>query len=75
LEYTAGMGYKNVIAESMTVTKNFAGTTCNLDISSFEFVSYSEETDYTGNMLAEFTGAVYAENSCTDVTFTIHLYQ
>jgi len=73
LEHTAGMGFTNVNSESMTVTKNFAGTTCNLDISSFEFVSYSEETDYTGNMNAEFTGSVYAETACSDVTFRINL--
>lgn len=65
------MGYTNVISESMTVTKSFIGTSCNLDITSFEFVSYKEETDYRGNMLAEFTGTTYAETSCTDVTFTL----
>lgn len=69
--YTDGAGFGNVVADEEVVTKIFNGTACNLNIESFEFAYFAEESDWQGPMVTEFTGEVYAENSCTAVSFEV----
>lgn len=68
---TANVGFNNVDVASAVAVGTSLAPICNIEIESFEFGSYSEQSDWTGSMLATYSGSIYAEAACSDVAATL----
>lgn len=64
---TVSEGYNNVLSDSANTTAPYGGPVCNVYIHDVEWVSYEEETDWTGPMLATYRGQISAEVACDEV--------
>lgn len=64
---TVSEGYNNVLSDTANTTAPYGGPVCNVYIHDVEWVSYEEETDWTGPMLATYRGQISAEVACDEV--------
>lgn len=68
---TVNTGFTNILADSASASGNSLSPVCNVEIESFEFGSYTEESDWTGPMLATYSGSIYAESACNNLAASI----
>jgi len=75
LAKTAGTdtGFTNVLTDSGTATGNSITPICYVTIPTFTFDGYSEKSDYSGPMVASFSGEITAEKSCDDITSSLRV--
>lgn len=71
---TTGTGFANIIDVAGESQKVYSkDVTCNIADAEIAFTDYKEQSDWSGPMLAGFTGSFYAENSCTTPQCSITL--
>jgi hypothetical protein len=70
---TSGKGWNNVVTASQSATARSEAPVCDVKINSLVFGGYSEESDWSGPMLAVYSGVVQAEQSCTDLVAEVSL--
>jgi len=70
-----GTGYVQVLSDSLSSNARSEAPLCNVYIESFDFMGYSEVSDWSGPMQANFTGQISAEQACDDVTAYFRLKQ
>lgn len=64
---TRQSGFNNVLSATGSAHATSSPPLCNVESMSIEFVSYTEESDWSGPMLARYTGVINAEESCDSV--------
>lgn len=70
---TTGVGFVNVLSDSDTITGTNMPPVCDVVASSITWVSYAEVTDYTGPMVATYSGVVTAELSCASLSANLRI--
>ena len=68
---TSDEGFTNILADSAASSGNSLSPVCNVEIESFEFGTYAEQSDWTGPVLATYSGSIYAEAACNDLSATV----
>lgn len=71
---TTGEGFDSVITADKETENHFTGTPCHIEITSFKAESMEEESNWEGDMIASYSGSVYAEASCGAPTVTIEVF-
>lgn len=64
---TSQPGYNNVLSATSSSHATSSPPLCNVETNFIDFVSFTEESDWSGPMLARYSGQVTAEKSCDSV--------
>jgi hypothetical protein len=59
------------LTDTKVATRNFDGTSCQLDIEEFTFEGYNAESDWQAPLIASFSGRFNAESTCTSIVATL----
>lgn len=70
---TTGSGFVNILDDSDTTFGVNMQPVCNVVASSITWVSYAEVSDYTGPMVATYSGVVTAELSCVAISANLRI--
>jgi len=70
---TTNFGFMNILSDSATTTGVNMQPVCDVVAESITWVSYAEVTDYTGPMVATYSGVVTAELSCVALSATLRI--
>lgn len=70
---TASTGFVNVLSDTEVSHFRPGEPACNVYVKNVNFEGYQEETDWTGPMLATYSGQVTAEQACDNVVAEIRL--
>lgn len=71
---TVSEGYNNVLKNSKKGNGTSEQPVCNVYFNHIQFEGYEEETDYSGPVLASYSGQVSYEESCGDVWTTQNVF-
>lgn len=70
---TSGEGFVNILDDSATITGVNIPPVCDVVASSITWVSYAEVSDYSGPMIATYSGVVTAEKSCASLSANLRI--
>jgi hypothetical protein len=70
---TSGVGFVNILDDSATITGTNQPPLCDVVASSITWVSYAEVTDYSGPMVATYSGVVTAEKTCASLSANLRI--
>jgi len=70
---TTGEGHVNILDDSATATGVNMPPLCDVVASSITWVSYAEVSDYSGPMVATYSGVVTAELSCVALSANLRI--
>jgi len=72
---TANFGFVNILSDSASNSGVNMLPICDVVAESITWVSYAEVTDYSGPMVATYSGVVTAELSCVALSANLRIKQ
>lgn len=70
---TSSTGFVNVLVDSEVLPFNIEPPVCNVYAQSLTWESFAEQSDWSGPMVATYSGVVTAEQACTGVVVSLRL--